>query len=193
MGAMSDLDNGQERIDIGTFAARTGVTSDAIRKRIKRGELPATKIGGRWYVLWASPTGQAESGSGPDRCPDPNPDPSRLNPDSGPDGQNPAVAAQRELIDTVRAENARLWQQIEVKDRELEAKERQIQAWIEEAQRKDLLLAHLNERIIELPTLATKQQPPSDATTASREAANGASESSPVSSPRSWWQRLFNL
>ena len=45
------MDNGQELVDISTAAIRLGVTPEAVRKRIARGTLSATKQDGRWYVV----------------------------------------------------------------------------------------------------------------------------------------------
>ena len=67
-----------------------------------------------------------------------------------------------ELVEQLRSENAFLRGQLEVREREaseqiallrgqLEEKDRQITAWIDEAKRKDMLPAHLQERIVELP------------------------------------------
>jgi hypothetical protein len=52
----------------------------------------------------------------------------------------------------LQSENARLWEQIQVKDQALAEKDEQIRAWIDEAKRKDMLLAHLQERIVDLPS-----------------------------------------
>ena len=45
------MDTGQDMIDIGTAAIRMGVTPEAVRKRISRGTIPATKQDGRWYIV----------------------------------------------------------------------------------------------------------------------------------------------
>ena len=45
------MDNGQDSVDISTAAIRLGVTPQAVRKRITRGTLSATKRDGRWYVV----------------------------------------------------------------------------------------------------------------------------------------------
>lgn len=47
-----------------------------------------------------------------------------------------------------------------MKDRELGEKDEQIRAWIDEAKRKDMLIAHLQERIVELPP-GTPERPES--------------------------------
>jgi len=45
------MDGIQDTIDIGTAAARMGITPEAVRKRIARGTLRATKEDGRWYII----------------------------------------------------------------------------------------------------------------------------------------------
>ncbi len=45
------MDTGQDMVDIGTAAVRMGVTPEAVRKRISRGTIPATKQDGRWYIV----------------------------------------------------------------------------------------------------------------------------------------------
>jgi hypothetical protein len=40
---------------------------------------------------------------------------------------------------------------IETQSREIAEKDEQIRAWIDEAKRKDMLIAHLQERVVELP------------------------------------------
>jgi len=58
------MDNGQDRVDIGTAAIRLGITTEAIRKRIARGTLQATKQDGRWnIVLDGVPDGSQDASS----------------------------------------------------------------------------------------------------------------------------------
>jgi len=45
------MDGVQDGLDISTTAARMGITSEAVRKRISRGTLAATKQDGRWHVV----------------------------------------------------------------------------------------------------------------------------------------------
>ncbi len=44
------MDKVQDMMDIASAAGRMGVTPEAIRKRIARGTISATKQDGRWYV-----------------------------------------------------------------------------------------------------------------------------------------------
>ena len=45
------MDDVQDTVDTPTAAGRMGITPEAVRKRIARGTLPATKQDGRWYVV----------------------------------------------------------------------------------------------------------------------------------------------
>ena len=131
-------------------AARLGLTTEAVRKRCKRGTLRGEKVNGYW-VVYLDEVASAASHH-PDMA-------SRrvdeqLDDRTEPAGQQPDAnaAVYRELVDTLQSENARLWEQIQVKDQVLAEKDEQIRAWIDEAKRKDMLLAHLQERIVELPS-----------------------------------------
>ena len=57
-----------------------------------------------------------------------------------------------------REEQARLWDQVAFLRQTIETQTREIEAWIDEAKRKDMLLAHLQERVVELPTGAPEPQ-----------------------------------
>ena len=50
------MDAGQELLDIASAAGRMGITPEAVRKRIARGTLQATKRDGRWYVGASGPS-----------------------------------------------------------------------------------------------------------------------------------------
>ena len=52
------MDDVQDTVDITTAAGRMGITPEAVRKRIARGTLPATKQDGRWYVVLDGQDGQ---------------------------------------------------------------------------------------------------------------------------------------
>ena len=52
------MDDVQDTVDIPTAAGRMGITPEAVRKRIARGTLPATKQDGRWYVVLDGQDGQ---------------------------------------------------------------------------------------------------------------------------------------
>ena len=50
------MDAGQELLDIASVAVSMGITAEAVRKRIARGTLQATKRDGRWYVPASGPS-----------------------------------------------------------------------------------------------------------------------------------------
>jgi hypothetical protein len=78
------------------------------------------------------------------------------------------------------AENARLWEQIQVKDQEIEA-------WIDEAKRKDMLIAHLQERIDELASGAPGT-PESHANTQQDSQDLGVIYRPSEAASRPWWR-----
>jgi len=60
------MDGVQDKVDIGTAATRMGITPEAVRKRIARGTLPATKQEGRWYVTLGTSNGYHPQDTGQD-------------------------------------------------------------------------------------------------------------------------------
>ena len=52
------------RHDVRTAASRLGITPDGVRKQIRRGKLPAEKIGSQWFVLFPADT--PETGHAPE-------------------------------------------------------------------------------------------------------------------------------
>jgi len=60
------MDGVQDKVDIGTAATRMGITPEAVRKRIARGTLPATKQEGRWYVTPDASNGHHPQDTGQD-------------------------------------------------------------------------------------------------------------------------------
>lgn len=87
-------------------AAIEGTTTEALRKRIKRGLLDAKKDGGRWCVKPGTVSRHVQT-----------------EPDSAPSStwNSETVAALREVIDTQRQHVKTLTEQLEAKDSELRA------------------------------------------------------------------------
>ena len=149
-------------VPISEAARRLGTSVPAIRMRIRRGTLYAYKRDGCWYVELddQKATRAAEQDAGaqqPARPPAQNRSPftARLSGDH--QGHH-----RDELVDQLRSENEFLRGQLATREREaseqaaflrgqLHEKDQQIAAWIDEAKRKDMLIAHLQERIVELP------------------------------------------
>jgi len=44
------MDNPTNRVDVATAAERLGITPEAVYKRIRRGQLQANRLDGRWFV-----------------------------------------------------------------------------------------------------------------------------------------------
>lgn len=106
-------------VPIGEAAAQLGITTDAVRKRIRRRSLRAYKAGGQWYVVLPASRPRIQDGD-LDTVLDGGQDD---NLDSVQDGQ--LVAALRDEIGFLR--------------RELEAR-------AEEARRKDAIIMALSQR-----------------------------------------------
>ena len=68
------MDETGQRVEIGEAARRLGITTDGVRKRLKRGQLRGGKTGdGRWYVIFeAESTPVLDSESDLDNEPDPS-------------------------------------------------------------------------------------------------------------------------
>ena len=139
--------------------------------RIRRGTLQAYKRDDRWYVELGDQktTLAAKQDAGvqqPARSPaqDRSRFTARLSGD-------PQSRLRDELVDQLRSENEFLRGQLATREREaseqvallrgqLHEKDQQIAAWIDGAKRKDMLIAHLQERVVELP-LGTPESPES--------------------------------
>lgn len=157
-------------VTIAEAATILGVTSDAVRMRLKRGSLPGRKVAGRWTVLLPTPPNAA-----------PNADPTETErPTEQPNAST--VGAYAALVESQQAEIAFLREQL----REREA------THAEEIRRKDHLLAGFVERLPELPSgqdaPVSRPEPPgaaagADATEEPRE--------EPRSGFRAWWTRLW--
>lgn len=157
-------------IDVLTAAARLGISPDAVRKRIARGQLVGTKRGGRWYALLSvgpdtdTPAGQI----GPDT--DRTADELRTRP--GPDRRDELVEQLRSEIGFLREEN----------------------------RRKDAIIAALVDRPRLLPApAADRTRPDSGPDTDSRQTADSWPQDANLSGQpprpslwttlRAWWRR----
>ena len=59
------MDGNQALMDISEVAGRLGITPEAVRKRIARGSMEATKQDGRWYVSVDDQAGNEQDGKIP--------------------------------------------------------------------------------------------------------------------------------
>ena len=130
-------------LPIGEAAERMGISKTALRKRVHRGKIDADKgPDGQWLVIVPPSGGRTSSYDSP-RTVGQDRDTTGIGPSVHDLYERQMALLEREL-EVRAAENARLWEQIQVKDQEIEA-------WIDEAKRKDMLIAHLQGRIVELP------------------------------------------
>ena len=155
-------------VTVSDAAKLLGLSTEAVRMRVKRGTLASTRVAGTVYVLLSQPT------AGPNDQPNGRPN-GRPN-----DQPNDQTALVRSLEDQV----AYLRQQLATRDEEL--------------RRKDHLLAAALERIPELlpsPEAEPRGAPETVAEEPDREEqhrppAEGAQEGA---QPRSWWRRWFGF
>ena len=98
-------------VTIAEAAARLGISENAVRQRVKRGTIAATKVAGRWRIDIDQPTDQTAD----------QPTYKAAKEKTSPDSNLSA------LVKAKDEEIARLVAQLEAKDRQIEAKDRQIE------------------------------------------------------------------
>jgi hypothetical protein len=103
-------------------ARHLGLSQDTTRKRLERDQLVGEKRGGRWFVGLA----ESDKTRQPDKTKPDETGPKIGQPDSKPDDQ-------RALIDHLAAENAWLRVQLEERNREVDARSRELAAERERA------------------------------------------------------------
>jgi hypothetical protein len=117
----------QEAVSIAQAAKLLGLTEDGIRKRVRKGELRGEKIDNKWHVYV----------------------------EIGKNEQEPvlegAKTATREQQDSIESFLAHLQAEIEFLRAQIQEKDQDIQAWQEQARYKDLVIAQLQDRMIQLP------------------------------------------
>ncbi len=128
------MDEPQKSVSIAEAARILNLSEDGVRKRIKRGVLHATKVTGVWQVVVdASRSEKTDSGS--------------VQNSSG------------RLVDHLQNEVEFLRTQLAVKDQQISELRDDIYVWREQARYKDLLLARLEDRLIQLPSPAEPEPP----------------------------------
>jgi hypothetical protein len=161
-----------DRLSVAQAAAVLNVTQAAVYKRIQRGTIEHDKDSeGRVFVyLDASDIPSDKSMDEPDPSTD-------MSSDKSMDGSNSA-----ELIAELRTHNEHLRQEVE--------------AWREEARRKDTILMTMAQRIPELePAKDSSSEAPESPVMSSGETDKGKepSEQQEPSQRRSWWRQFFGL
>ena len=153
-----------DRLSVSQAAEVLGVTQAAIYKRIQRGTVAHDKDSEGHVFIYLDAS---------DIPPDKSMDEPDMSTDGSMDRSNGA-----ELIAELRTHNEHLRQEVE--------------AWREEARRKDAILMTMAQRI---PELEAAQEPRDGPLRASEEADKGTapSEQQESSQRRSWWRAFFGL
>ncbi len=164
---------GRRRLDLKAAAAELGVTSEAIRRRAKRGTLPSEKgEDGLLYVWVPDVSDGVHNGSdnGPHGVSD-----ARVHGGSHDQEQGPRLP--EALLERFEDENGFLRQELERLHRELE--------------RKDAILMTLAQRIPELE--AAPEQRGYPVTSAEQQDSGTAYPDDGGAEKRSWWKRFFGV
>ncbi len=152
---------GRRRLDL-KAAAELGVTSEAIRRRAKRGTLPSEKGEDGLLYVWVPTVSDA-------------------GPHAGPHAREVSGEATDQLLPEALLK--RFEDENDFLRRELERLHRKLE-------RKDAILLTLAQRVPELePAKEAPTEPRNGHETASENAANG--EAHPEEERAPWWRRLF--
>jgi hypothetical protein len=166
----------QEPVPIPIAAERLGLSSEAIRMRLKRGTLTGEKVNGRWVV----------------NVPRLNADPTATKPpadtEDGPadeQTQRPTQrdqSGERELIEALRSENAFLRSELATRT--------------EEIQRRDHLIAGFIQRLPELPAGQSDPGPRAPQLETIDDAQFGpvpGTAAATSTDTRPWWKKLLGM
>jgi len=153
------------RLTVDEAAKLLGTSANALRKRIERGTIKSEKVDGVRYVLLSDRDMPQHAG---DTYNDMSHDSAGPSHDSVA-GMSAFVENLEDPVDYLR---------------------RQLEAWQEEARRKDHIIAALTERIPELEPAREASPEPSGAPVSQSD--NGSNSDPPEQEERrSWWRRLF--
>ncbi len=151
-------------VTVADAAKLLGLSTEAVRMRVKRGTLASTRVAGTVYVLIDQPNDEPNG-----------------RPNDQPNGQPNAQpnVDPTPLVESLREHNADLRDQVEHLRQELEVRN-------EELRRKDHLLARTLERIPEI------EPPPEPREGREKASENGGKgDGNPEQERRSWWRRWF--
>jgi excisionase family DNA binding protein len=165
-----------DRTTIAEAAKRLGVSTDAIRKRLSRGQLQGEKVGGTWVVFLPAATSQTIHSEYFDRTPDrPRPEADR----TGPDDRDRLIAALENDIQFLR--------------RELDTRN-------DELERRDVLLREALGRIPALPAGLSqvgmdesRADHPTDSPDGPGSTETETRQSNTSQAFRSWWRRVLGM
>src|SRR5919107_3186186 len=158
-------------VTVADAAELLGLSTEAVRMRVKRGTLASTKVGGTVYVLLDGPNERPnhKPNAGPNIGTNGRPDP-RPNVETTP------------MVANLREHNADLRDQVEHLRRELDTRN-------EELRRKDTILMAMTQRIPELES--APESPQSSVTAEGRKDKGQVPEDQDGPQHRSWWRRLL--
>jgi hypothetical protein len=165
---------GRRKLDLKTAAVELGVTSEAIRRRAKRGTLPSEKgEDGLLYVWVPDVSDTGPHGVSDDGVHGVSDSGSR----SGTHDQDQGARLPEALLERFEDENIFLRQELERLHRELE--------------RKDAILLTMAQRI---PELEAAPEPREASQTVSEKPGNGTVDSEDGGAEKpSWWRRFFGF
>jgi excisionase family DNA binding protein len=161
-------------VTVADAAELLGLSTEAVRMRVKRGTLASTKMGGTVYVLLDGPNERpnakpnARPNAGTNRRPNPRPN-----------VETPPVVA------NLREHNADLRDQVEHLRRELDTRN-------EELRRKDTIIMAMTQRI---PELEAPQEPQDGPETAAEHPSRGEvpEDQREPAERRPWLHRIFGF
>jgi len=159
-----------DRTTIAEAAKRLGVSTDAVRKRLNRGQLDGEKVGGVWVVFLPAETSQTTHGEYFDRN---RPEADR----TGPDARDRLIAALEDDVQFLRRQ---------VEDAE--------QRHAAEVERRDVLLREALGRLPALPAVTSRAEPqeiPLDAPGEESAANRGADASQSAQGQRPLWWKVW--
>jgi hypothetical protein len=159
-------------VTVADAAELLGLSTEAVRMRVKRGTLASTKIGSTVYVLL----------DGPDERPNVKPNARPNTTTNGRPNPRPNVDA-APMVANLQAHNTDLRDQVEHLRRELDTRN-------EELRRKDTIIMAMTQRI---PELEAVSEPRDASETASRNTGRGdvPPEQQEPAQRRSWLYRFF--
>ena len=174
----------EQAFSIAEAADQLGLTSEAVRMRLKRGTLTGMKVDGHWVVYLPAPTKQpapidptpTEHDSTSDQTSHEHPTKQATERDPTP--TNPVIAVYEQLVESQREEIAFLRRELDTRNDELE--------------RRDVLLREALGRIPALPAATSRTDHPAASPDGhhATEAVNEGADTS-RSGAWSWWRRIL--
>jgi len=155
-------------VTVSDAAELLGLSTEAVRMRVKRGTLASTKIGGTVYVLLDGPSER------------PNVKPNARTNDRANPRRNIEAAP---VVANLQEHNADLRDQVEHLRRELDTRN-------EELRRKDTIIMAMTQRIPELETAPEPRDAP-ETVSEHRSSTPTPRDQDEPQERRSWWRRIF--